>query len=114
MSIGEILQTEVNSALITFENHNKDNSFMDCDIRIFNRLLTCKNYEPVGICKNVPFKPAYAIHSVAFCYRYEEELYWCHLTETVWYSLLSGVYGRQKADEIISGIMKYASKRGPT
>jgi len=107
MSIGEILQTEVNSALVTFENHSNDNSFMDCDIKTFERLLEVGKYEPVGICKHVPFEPAYAKYSVAFCYRYEEELYWCHMTETIWFSLLSDVYGRKRADEIVSKIMGY-------
>ena len=105
--IGEILQTEINSALLTYENHNNDNGFLDCDILEFERGLTERNYEPVGICKNVPFAPDYALHSIGFCYRYNEELYWCHLTETLWYSLLSDVYGRNTADTIISEIMQY-------
>lgn len=110
MTLGEILQNEINSALVTFENHNSDNSFMDCDITTFARLLEASHYEPVGICKNVPFEPSYARYSVAFCYKYEDELYWCHLTEIIWFSLLSDVYGRDKADEIISRIMGYSRK----
>ncbi len=107
MNIGEILQTEVNSALVTFENHSDDNSFMHCDIKPFERLLEVGKCEPVGICKNVPFEPAYAKYSVAFCYRYEEELYWCHMTETIWLSLLSDIYGSKRAAEIVSNIMGY-------
>ena len=108
MKIEDILQNELNSALVTFENHSNDNSFMECDIKTFERLLQGNKYEPVGICKNVPFEPSYAKHSIAFCYRYEEELYWCHMTEIIWFSLLSDVYGRKKADEIISKIMGYS------
>ena len=105
--LGEILQTEVNSGMVTFENHNNDNGFMDCDIVPFERALKERHYEPVGICKNVPFEPAYAKYSVAFCYKYEDEVYWCHLLETIWFSLLSDVYGRKEADAIVSRIMGY-------
>lgn len=107
MNIGEILQNEINSAFINFENHSNDNSFMDCDVKRFEELLQAPKYEPVGICKQVPFKPAYAKYSVAFCYRYKEELYWCHMTEIIWYSLLSKIYGCEKADNIITKIMGY-------
>lgn len=111
IQMGEILQNEINSAFISYENHNNDNGFMDCDINNFERGLIERNYEPIGICKQVPFEAPYAKHSVAFCYKYEEELYWCHLTEIIWYSLLSDVYGRKEADNIISNIMGYKEEK---
>lgn len=104
--LGRILQNEVNSAAVTFENHSNDNSFLDCGIRDFAAELE-NGYEPVGICKNVPFKPDYAEHSVAFCYKQDGELYWVHMTEILWFSLLSDIYGRKQADEIVSKIMNY-------
>lgn len=39
MTIGDILQNEINSALVTFENHSSDNSFMECDIDDFEKGL---------------------------------------------------------------------------
>lgn len=107
MNIGEILQNEINSALVTFENHSSDNSFMDCDILIFEKSLKTNKYDAVGICKQVPFKPAYAKYSIAFCYKYNDELYWCHMTELLWFSLLSKIYGRKEADIIIRNIIGY-------
>lgn len=107
MNIGEVLQHEVNSAFITFENHSNDNSFLDCDAISFEKSLKDSEYEPVGICKNLPFEASYAKYSIAFCYKYDGELYWCHLTESIWFSLLSDMYGRKKADKIISKIMGY-------
>lgn len=107
INIGEILQAEVNSAMITVQNHDNDNGFLECGIREFTLALRERNYEPIGICKNVPFKPTYTEYAVAFCYKRNDEIYWCHLTETMWYSLLTQLYGRKKADTIISKIMGY-------
>ena len=44
--MGKILQTEVNSALVTFENHSNDNGFMDCDVLPFEMGLRERHYEP--------------------------------------------------------------------
>lgn len=107
MLIGEILQNEVNSACVTTGNHNNDNGFMYPDIINFEKGLKKRGYEPIGISKNVPFKPSYAEYSVAFCYKYNDEIYWCHLTEIVWHSLLSDIYGRKKANEIFDTFMGF-------
>lgn len=107
MDLGMILQTEINSAMISFKNHDSDNGFLECDVTKFESALVKRGYEPLGICKNVPFKPDYAIYSVAFCYKYNGDVYWCHLTEVMWYSLLNQIYGNKKADAIISNIMGY-------
>jgi hypothetical protein len=107
MDLGMILQTEINSAMISNKNHDCDNGFLECNVTKFESALVEKGYEPLGICKNVPFKPDYAIYSVAFCYKCNGDVYWCHLTEVMWYSLLNQIYGNKRADAIISDIMGY-------
>ena len=115
MDIGEILQTEINSAYITLRNHDEDNGFLYSDIVDFERGIKDAKIIPLGICKNVPFKPSYAEYSIAFCFQYEnnDHINWCHLPECLWYSLLSDLYSREKADEIISKIMGYEKKSEP-
>lgn len=73
-----ILRQEVNSAVLTFENHNTDNGFMVSNLTMMSRMLKRNDYEPVGICKNVPYNP-HPTEQVAFVYRYDGELYWCHM-----------------------------------
>lgn len=103
--LGEILKTEVNSASLTYENHNRDNGFLYSDIDDVVKALNDRysDLEPVGICRDVPF-PCNAIanaNSVGFVYKVDGETYWCHFTEMLWFSLLSDVYGRKEADLII-------------
>jgi hypothetical protein len=86
-SFQEALNCEVNSALITCENHSPDTIFFDPSYRIMEQLLREYHYNPVGICKNIPYNEHRA-NQIAFVYRYEGELYWCHLPEICWMSFL--------------------------
>jgi hypothetical protein len=93
----EALTCEVNSALLTFENHNPDTIFLDPSYRVMERMLREYRFEPVGICKNVPFN-RYRANQIAFVYRYRDELYWCHLPEICWMSFLMEISERNRAD----------------
>ena len=73
MTIGEILQNEINSSFVHLNNHNNDNGFLYCDILSFENGLLTRGYEPIGICKHIPFEPPYAKHSIAFCYKIDGE-----------------------------------------
>lgn len=101
--LGEILKTEVNSASLTYQNHDADNGFLYSDIDDVVKALNDRysNLEPVGICRNVPFPCSTSNYSVGFVYKIDGETYWCHFTEMLWFSLLSDVYGRKEADLII-------------
>lgn len=103
--LGEILKTEVNSASLTYQNHDADNGFLSSDIDDMVMELNDRysNLEPVGICRNPPFPCSASHYSVGFVYKLEGDIHWCHLTELSWFSLLSDVYGRKEADNIVSG-----------
>lgn len=106
MELKEILKTEVNSALVSFENHNADNGFFEDNVIDVEQELNERQYEPIGICKNVPFKSAGIKYSVAFVYKYKENVYWCHMPETYWFYLLKQYYGYDVADKIVDSIMQ--------
>lgn len=105
MDIREALRTEVNSAMLTFENHNRDNGFFEDLVREFEKELQARQYEPIGICKNIPFPCSATKYSVAFVFRNNGEVNWCHLPETYWFHLLKQCYGYDEADKIIDEIM---------
>lgn len=89
-SFREALTCEVNSALLTFENHSADNIFLDPSYTVMERLLREYRFEPVGYCKNVPFN-RYRSKQIAFVYRYDDELHWCHMPEICWMSFLQEI-----------------------
>jgi hypothetical protein len=93
----EALTCEVDSALLTFENHNPNTIFLDPSYRVMERQLMEYHYEPVGICKNVPYN-RYRAKQIAFVYRYEDELYWCHLPEICWMSFLMEICEKGRVD----------------
>lgn len=103
--LGEILKTEVNSASLTYQNHDADNGFLYSDIDDMVEVLNdgYSNIEPIGICRNVPFPCSVSNNSVGFVYKIDGDIRWCHFTERLWFSLLSDVYGRKEADAIIYG-----------
>lgn len=105
MNIVEALQTEINSGMLTVENHCRDNGFFGDTLKECEKELKRRKYEPVGICKNVPFECAYSSYVIAFVFRYNEEIYWCHLPESYWFKLLKEVYGHLHADIIIQNIL---------
>lgn len=105
MNLGEILKTEVNSGMINFENHNADNGFFGDTLNEIEKGLKYRNYEPLGICKHVPFPCSCAGNSIAFVYKYDEEVYWCHMPETYWFHLLRETYGYNEADKIFESII---------
>ena len=92
MNLGEILKTEVNSGMINFENHNTDNGFFGDTLNEIEKELKYRNYEPFG-------------NSIAFVYKYDEEVYWCHMPETYWFHLLREAYGYDEADKIFENII---------
>lgn len=106
--LGEILKTEVNSASLTYQNHDPDNGFLYSDIDDMVAVLNdgYSNIEPIGICRNVPFPCSVSEHSVAFVYKIDGDIRWCHFTELLWFSLLSDVYDRKEAGDIIYGDME--------
>lgn len=89
-SFREALTCEINSALLSSGNHSTDNIFIDPCYRSMERMLQECHFEPVGISRNVPFN-RYRANQVAFVYRYEEELYWCHMPEVCWISFLQEI-----------------------
>ena len=101
MTIEESLTNEINSAMITFENHSKDNSFVDCDLKNFKKYFGYTGYEPYGVCRNVPFN-YYPDEQVAYVFKEDEEIKWVHIPKLMWRYLLSDIYGREKAKEIVS------------
>ena|GEM_PF-1963205 len=105
MELKELLRTEVNSALITIKNHDRDNGFFRDTVTEIERDLRSRNYEPIGICKNVPFKCGVSSESVAFVYKYDGEIYWCHMPATYWHHLLTDCFGRKEAEKIYCEIL---------
>lgn len=83
----EALTCEINSALLSSGNHSTDNIFIDPSYRNMEWMLRECHFEPVGISRNVPFN-RYRANQIAFVYRYEDELYWCHMPEVCWISFL--------------------------
>lgn len=92
----EALTCEINSALLSSENHSTDNIFIDPCYLSMERMLRECHFEPVGISRNVPFN-RYRANQIAFVYRYEDELYWCHMPEVCWVSFLHEI---GKAQEV--------------
>lgn len=72
------LNNEVNSAMLTCENHDADNGFISGSIIELRKGLKRRGYEPVGICDNVPYNK-YSTPQVAFVYRFMDEIHWCHM-----------------------------------
>lgn len=110
--LGEVLKTEINSASLTYQNHDADNGFLSSDIDDMVMELNDRysNIEPVGICRNTPF-PCNALFgrsAIGFVYKVDGDTYWCHFTELLWFSLLSDVYGRKEASDIVYGNIKDA------
>lgn len=103
--LGKILKTEVNSASLTYQNHDADNGFLSIDIDDMVIKLNDRysNIEPIGICRNTPFPCSVGKYSIGFVYKIDGDTYWCHLTERLWFSLLSDVYGRKDANNIVYG-----------
>lgn len=103
--LGEILKTEVNSASLTYQNHDADNGFLSSDIDDMVMELNDRysNIEPVGICRNTPFPCSVSNYSIGFVYKIDGDTYWCHFTEQLWFSLLSDAYGRKEAYDIVYG-----------
>ena len=100
MDLKEILKTGVNSALISIKNHEGDNGFFRDTIVEIENDIERRGYVPLGICKNVPFECSSASQSVAFVYKYLDEIYWCHMPETYWHHLLTDGYGWTEAGKI--------------
>ena len=89
----EALTCEVNSALLTFGNHSADNIFLDPSFSVTERMLRECHYGPVGISRNIPFN-RHQTNQIAFVYRYDDELYWCHMPEVCWMSCLREIEDR--------------------
>lgn len=100
MTIRESLINEVNSAFITYENHSSDNSFIDNELYHFEGNLKIKPYEPYGICRNIPYNP-YDSDMVAYVFKEDDEIKWVHMPKRCWKQLLSDMYGREKAKQIV-------------
>nr|DAH03591.1 MAG TPA: hypothetical protein [Caudoviricetes sp.] len=105
MELKELLKTEVNSALLTIKNHNRDNGFFRDTIVEIEKDLNYRQYEPMGICKNVPFECTVASRAVAFVYKYDGEIYWCHMPETYYHHLLVECYGWTEAGKVFEEVL---------
>ena len=104
MELKEALTNVVNSALLTFDNHDKDNSFLSSRIAEMEKDLRYSGYKPEGICFNVPWNH-YPDEQVAFVYECkEEEKYWCHMSRLCWEMLICDAFGYNNADQIISKV----------
>ena len=104
-NFGQLLKTEVNSAMITVSNHDKDNSFFESKVYEIENALKERCYEFIGISKHVPFPCGVSDYSLAFVYKCKGEVYWCHIPETYWFTLLKQCYGYDEADKIIESIL---------
>lgn len=98
--IKESLTTLVNSSEINCYNHCGDNSFIENHFNIFKRNLEKTRYEPIGISFNVPYNPHDA-NMVAYVFKDKGEIRWVHLPEICLLHLLSDLYGRKLAKELI-------------
>ena len=99
MEFRDAITNCVNSAMLTYENHNTNNSFLGASYRMVDRMLKMYDYEPVGTSKNIPFCN-HSTAQIAFVYRYEDEIYWCHLPEICWKKFLVDIYGSDNLEEI--------------
>jgi hypothetical protein len=86
----EALTCEVNSALLTFENHSADNIFVDPSCAAMERMLRECHYEPVGVSRHIPFN-RHRSSQIGFVYRYNDELYWCHMPSVCWMGFLQEI-----------------------
>lgn len=109
MNLKEAIVNVVNSAIVTFENHNQDNSFLEGKIVPMEKELQHSGYVPVGICFNVPWN-RYDDEQIAFVYEFEEEKCWCHMSRLNWEFLICDAYGYNNADQIIESVLKYTQE----
>ena len=100
MRVEDSLTNEINSALITCNNHSSDNSFISNELYHFVGNLKVKPYEPYGVCRNIPYNP-YDIDMIAYVFKEDDEIRWVHMSKLCWKHLLSDIYGREKAKEIV-------------
>ena len=100
MRVEDSLTNEVNSALITCNNHSSDNSFISNELHRFVSNLKATSYEPYGICRNVPYNP-YDVDEIAYVFKEDDEIRWVHMPKLCWKHLLSDIYGRENAKEIV-------------
>lgn len=103
------LQYKVNSALLTFENHTNDNSFLDSDINYMINGLKKSDYVPAGICTSIPYIPSNYEEGwyIGFVFYYKDEVQWIHMPKVTLFALLEDYYGREKAEEIYDNLEVY-------
>ncbi len=86
--LSEALHTPVNSALLTYGNHNADNSFLRRNLAAVEKALREKGCRAVGVSANMPFS-AHKEHQIAFVYESEYgEKCWCHMPLVMWLHLI--------------------------
>lgn len=105
MNLGEILKTEVDCALISNRNYDSDNDFFADNINGVEKSLIARKYDPLGICKYIPFECASQNQSLAFVYKYEDDVYWCHIPKIYWFRILKEWYGYFEAKKIMNSIL---------
>ena len=87
MRLSEALLQTVNSANLTYSNHNSDNSFLRGNLTAMEKILFENGYDAVGISKNVPFSH-YKEQQLAFVYEENGEKYWIHIPVIMWLHLV--------------------------
>ena len=103
MTVLESLTNTVNSGILTFENHTNDNSFVSTEFFHFEKDFLHKGYEPVGVCKNIPYNN-YDSPMIAYVFKDNDETVWIHMPERCLVHLLSDNYGREKAKELVKNL----------
>lgn len=99
--VTDSLTNEINSGMLTYQNHSNDNGFLYCDFDDFAKALEYSKYEPYGVCRNVPYN-TYNDKMVAYAFKEHDEIRWIHMPEAQWRLLLSDIYGREKAKAYVN------------
>ena len=99
--IKQSLETQVNSALLTFNNHSNDNSFISNELSTFISNLRNSNYIPYGVCMNPPYSH-YDSPMVGYVFYDErDEVRWVHMPKRALLHLLSEIHGREEAKRML-------------
>lgn len=88
MKINEALVSPVNSALLTYENHMRDNSFLRKSPAAIESALREKGLSAAGVSANIPYNPYKEAQIALVCEDEWGEKMWCHMPTIMWLHLI--------------------------
>lgn len=91
--------TAVNSALLSCENHSRDNSFISPEPREVCEGLSLSGVFPLGFCSHVPYSH-YETKQIAMVIDDQGTIKWCHFPEIAYERLLYRLFGNENVAKI--------------